>query len=432
MADSNFRGPINAMGSLAVNAATTAVEPLDGPSLFYQAAGFPDLRSAPFAKDGFRPGQQPAFVGNPLILLDNIPQKLATNVIATGQVMTAALAVTLVTTQAAGLASAANVAVGVPIVPLGTTVATFAAIAIDFGFTTGTTASNSSTVVVVDSTLFRQGQWIVVGGAANASASRSLITQVMSSPNATTIQVSPVAATTLANVPIGQANLWGSSLLPSATPFGPSAAVPNAHAFGGAIEAGLARVYNPREMLGRTIQIQASTALVSAYSAIVSGWDAWGVPMTENLTAAAGVTTFMGKKAFKYISSITSGTTNAATQLVSVGLGEAFGFPVRMDAWEYLHISWNGATSTNNNGFVAGVTSPATSSTGDVRGTIMVSTAIITSSFAGAIATSFSIATTNGTGRLTVVASIPPMQTVLGTPINQTPMFGVAQSTATT
>lgn len=432
MADSNFRGPINSMGSLESNAATASVEPLDGPSTFYQGTGMPDLRSAPFAKDGFRPGQQPAFLsGGSIILLDQIPQAMKTNVIAAAQVMTAALAVTLVTTQAAGVASAANVAIGVPIVPLGTTVATFA-MALDFGFTTGTTATNSTTVVVVDSTVFRQNQWIVIGGAGNSSASRSLVTQVQSAVNATTIQISPAAATVLQNAPIGQANLWGSTLLPLATQFGPSAPTATGHAFGGAIEAGLARAYNPREMLGRTIQIQASTALVSAYSAIVSGWDAWGVPMTENLTAAAGVTTFMGKKAFKYIGSITSGTTNGATQLVSVGLGEAFGFPVRSDAWEHLRISWNGAAATNFNGYVAGVTSPATSSTGDVRGTIMVSTAIITSTFAGAVATSFSVATTNGTGRLTVVMDIPPQQMVLGTPINQTPMFGVTQSTATT
>ncbi len=430
MADSNFRGPVNSMGALEVDSATTNVQPLDGPSLLYQGSGYPDLRSAPFAKDQFRPGQQPAFLsGTDFMVIDTIPQARGSTLVAAGQIVTSAIGVTLITAQAAGVASVATIAIGVPIIPLGTTVATFAAMALDFGFTTGTTTTNSTTVTVVDSALFRLGQWIVIGGAGNSSASRSHIAQVSAIPTTTTINIAPAAVTGLSSVPIGQGNLWGSTLLPNATQFGPSAPLANAHAFGGAMEAGLARIYNPREMCSRNISVQGVTAVAVAYSAVVSGWDVWGAPMTEVISAAAAVTTFIGKKAFKYIGSITSGTTVPSSQTVAFGLGDTVGLPLRADYWEELYATWNGVAMANFSGFVAGITGTTVSNgTADVRGTLQLSTSIVT----GGLSTAMSIVASNGTGRIAVTMNIEPMISILATPINQIPMFGVAQYTATT
>ncbi len=426
MADSNFRGPVNSMGALEVDAATTAVAPLDGPSLLYQGAGFPDIRSAPFAKDGFRPGQQPAFLYRAdVLVLDNIPQARSSTVIAAGQIVTTAIGVSLVTAQVAGVASAAGIAIGVPIIPLGTTVATFANMALDFGFATGTTVANSTTVAVVDNAIFRLGQWIVIGGVGNAAASRSHIAQVMAiaTTNVTTINISPAAVTAISHAPIGQANLWGSALLPSATQFGPSAPTANAHAFGGALEAGLARAYNPREMLTRNISVQGVTAIQNAYSAVVSGWDVWGQPMTEVLSAITGQTAFM------YISHITSGTTVANSQTVAFGIGDVVGLPIRADYWEEVYASWNGVAMANFSGFLPGLTgTTVANSTTDVRGTLQLSTSIIT----GGLATAMSVIASNGTGRIAVTIGMPPMQEIIATPINQLPKFGQTQYTATT
>jgi hypothetical protein len=430
MADSNFRGPINSMGALEVDSATTNVAPLDGPSLFYQGSGYPDLRSAPFAKDQFRPGQQPSFLsGTDFMVIDTIVQKAASTVIAAAQIVTSAIGATLITAQPAGVTSAAGIAIGVPIVPVGTTVATFAAMALDFGFTTGTTTTNSTSVTVVDNTLFRLGQWIVIGGAGNSSASRSLVTQVQSTSGSTIIFISPAAVTGLLNVPIGQGNLWGSGLLPNATQFGPGAPVASGHAFGGAMEAGLARIYNPREMSSRNISVQGVTAVAVAYSAVVSGWDVWGNPMTEVISAAAAVTTFMGKKGFKYISSITSGTTVPSSQTVAFGISDVVGLPLRADYWEEIYATWNGVAMANFSGFVAGITGTTVSNgTADVRGSLQLSTAIVT----GGLSTAMSVIASNGTGRLSVTMNIEPQISILATPINQIPMFGVAQYTATT
>lgn len=428
MADTNFRGPVNSMGSLEVDAATASVYPLDGPGSFYQGLALPDIRSAPFSKDGFRPGQQPGFLtSGDVIVLDNIPQARSSTLLGAAQVATAlGSTVALATAQVAGVASSCLIAIGVPLIPLGTTVATVANIALDFGFATGTTTANSSTIVVVDSTIFRPGQWLVVGGVANAAGSRSLIAQVISSPSATAIQVSPSPATGLANIPIGQANLWGSTLLPPASSFGPSAPTANAAAAGGALEAGLARVYNPREMLSRNISVQGSAA-VSNYSCLVSGWDVWGAPMTEVITSASD-TTFQGKKAFKYISSITQGVSQVAGTTLAYGIGDKVGLPIRADYWEELYATWNGVAMANFSGFTAAVVTPATSTTGDIRGTLQLSTSIVT----GGLATAMSIVATNGTGRIFASIALPPTPLILGTPINQAPIFGPAQSTATT
>ena len=428
MADSNFRGPVNSMGALEVDAQTASVMPLDGPSMLYQGMGMPDIRSAPFAKDGFRPGQQAAFLGTGFWTVDNIPQLRGTSLIATTQVGTAATALPLATAQVAGLASAANIACGVPIIPLGTTVATFAALALDFGFATGTTAAASTTVVVVDNRVFRLGQWLVIGGAGNTAATRSHICQVTSiaTANITGITVSPAVVTTIANAPIGQGNLFGDSMVTLGTQFGPATASANAHSFGGAFEAGLAKVFNPRECLTRNISLQSVTA--QTISGILSGWDLWGNPMTE-LLALSSQTTMAGKKAFKYISAFTVGTGSAGgSQAFSLGLGDTFGFPIRSDEWEQTEICWNGSSMTNSNGFAPPITTAATSTTGDVRGTVEISTAILT----GVLATSISAVASNGTGRLTIFQNLGVWNQVAGTPVNTIPMFGVAQSTAVT
>ena len=433
MAESNFRGPLYSMGSLEIQGGSAAtIEPMDGPSLLYQDSAIPDIRAGTSNKDGTAPARVVAFAaGANLWACDGVPQGTSSTTLAAAQAMTATVAVSLVTAQPAGIASSNFVAVGVPIIPVGTTVATVAALAIDFGFTTGTTATNSTTVVVVDNALFHLGQWLVIAGAGNSTASRSLITQVasISGANLTTIYISPAAATVLLNVPIGQGNLFGSGLLPPATQFGPAAASANAHSFGGAFAAGLARVVNPRETLARTIVMQGATSITS-YSAIVSGWDVWGNPMTE-LISFSSSTTVSGKKAFKYIGSITSGTTSAPTgDQIAVGLGDTFGLPFRADEWEQTDIFWKATAATNSNGFTACALGTSTSTTGDVRGTIQLSTAWMT----GTLTTSVigAAGTTNSTSRFAVVQNIGVWNQMYGTPINTIPMFGWAQSTAVT
>lgn len=105
----------------------------------------------------------------------------------------------------------------------------------------------------------------------------------------------------------------------------------------------------------------------------VKGFDVYGYPMTENITGAnAGIAS--GKKAFKWITSITPSAAVATT--CSVGTGDVYGLPLRADSFGYTYIIWNNTSITANTGFTAAVTTnPATSTTGDVRGTYAVQSA---------------------------------------------------------
>lgn len=425
MADTNFRGPINSMGSLEVESGNTAtIYPQDGVSMQYQGNAMPDIRSGAFAKDGFRPGQQLALIaGSEAWVCDNIPQARVSSQLATTQIGTSALAVSLATVGLSGLASVASIAVGVPIIPIGTSVVTYA-IALDFGFTTGSTVANSSTVHVIDNRIFHIGQWLIVANVGNSASTRSLVTQVQSiaTANTTGLTIAPVAAATLTSVPIGQGNLFGSGQLPLATQFGPAAASASAHSYAGAMAAGLAKVINPRETLARNLSVTCVTS--TEYSALVSGWDLWGNPMTEVITITSQ-TAAAGDKAFKYIGSIVSGTTSPVG--ISFGLGDTFGYPYRVDEWDQTDVTWAGSRANNFNGFVAAqLTSPATNTSGDVRGTVQISTAVLT----GVLATSVSAVATNGTSRLTMKQTFGTWNQIAGTPINTVPMFGVSQSTA--
>lgn len=417
MADTNFRGPLNSMGSLEVQAGNTAtIEPLDGPSLFYQASGFPDLRTT-FPKDGMLPARALGFLQTDVVTVDGVPQATGTALLAAAQVLTAGTAMALATVGVlGGTAAGASIAVGVPFLPPGTTVVT-TVIALDFGFTTGTTTTNSSTVVVVDNTLFEVGQWIIVGNVGNGAATRSLIAQVQSvaTANTTGITISPVAATGLANVPIGQANLYGSGLLPPATQFGPAAASASAVAIAGAQDGGFARIMNPKEMLARSLSFGTATT-AGTTSVVVSGYDIWGQPLTERISISPAASAALGAKAFKYILNAVPSTTSATTY--TLGIGGLFGFPFRLDEPEQALIRFGGTTNPtaavlSSTVIATAAPAAATQTTGDVRGTVS--------------ATAYAAGGPDGVRRLHIVQFINPMSMIAATPNNLTPTYGTTQ-----
>ena len=131
-------------------------------------------------------------------------------------------------------------------------------------------------------------------------------------------------------------------------------------------------LWNPQALVSRAVSIvPVSNTSTAQVIFTVSGYDIYGVPMTEAITVPTSTTTSTttnGKKAFKYIASVTPNVTNAITY--SVGTTDIYGFPLRSDFFSDVSINYNSAAITSSTGFVAAVTtSPATSSTGDVRGT---------------------------------------------------------------
>jgi hypothetical protein len=90
--------------------------------------------------------------------------------------------------------------------------------------------------------------------------------------------------------------------------------------------------------------------------------------MSEVIAAPASATTVNGKKAFKYIASVVPQFTDAHNY--SVGTTDIYGFPIRSDFFGDVAINYNATGITASTGYTAAVTtSPATTTTGDVRGT---------------------------------------------------------------
>ena len=133
------------------------------------------------------------------------------------------------------------------------------------------------------------------------------------------------------------------------------------------------KVWDPTTLVSRVLQIT-SAGNDTPVTFIVKGFDIYGFPITENI-AGANIGVANGKKAFKYILSITyTGTPSGAN--VSVGTRDLIGLPWRADQFAHTEIAFNNTWITANTGFVAAdTTSPATATTGDVRGTYALQTA---------------------------------------------------------
>lgn len=130
--------------------------------------------------------------------------------------------------------------------------------------------------------------------------------------------------------------------------------------------------YDHTKFLARNVRI-VSGGNDSGITFTVSGYDVYGYPMTETITGAnAG--TASGKKAFKWVTGVTH--TGSVAGTVTIGTGDVFGFPLRADSFGYVYIIWNNTAVTASTGFTAAdTTSPATATTGDVRGTYAVQSA---------------------------------------------------------
>jgi hypothetical protein len=121
----------------------------------------------------------------------------------------------------------------------------------------------------------------------------------------------------------------------------------------------------------RALQVNTST---TARAVTISGYDYFGQAMTETITVATAGTPKFGAKAFYQIA---SATINGSATAVTIGTSDIFGLPVRcIDAGYIVKVGWNNTLLQNAGTFVAAdMTNPATSTTGDVRGTFSPTTA---------------------------------------------------------
>jgi hypothetical protein len=124
-------------------------------------------------------------------------------------------------------------------------------------------------------------------------------------------------------------------------------------------------LWNPAALLARNVTLT-STGNNATVVFTVKGYDVYGYPMVETITGV-NANTVAGKKAFKFVASVTPSANTAAN--VSVGIGTVFGFPMLVPQRGNFSVVWNNVVGGGT--FApADVTNPATATTGDVRGTL--------------------------------------------------------------
>lgn len=185
--------------------------------------------------------------------------------------------------------------------------------------------------------------------------------------------------------------------LPGVIAFGPDATI---------------QIYDPRTTIARNLRFT-SVGNDSGATVTVRGFSIYGEPMSEVVTLA-NATVASGKKAFKFITSITPAGALSGSNL-SVGTGDLYGFPLRVDEWQFVDIYFGTPPATiitASTGFTAAdTTSPATGTTGDVRGTYGVQSA------------------SDGTKKLVFFASITPYNLAPNAAGLYTGIFGVPNFT---
>lgn len=126
-------------------------------------------------------------------------------------------------------------------------------------------------------------------------------------------------------------------------------------------------LWNPQALVARAVSVTGSASATGG-NITIAGYDIYGMPMSEVIAAPASATTVNGKKAFKYIASVTPAFTDAHNY--SIDTTDIIGLPLRSDFFGDTAINYNATGITASTGYVAAVTtSPATTTTGDVRGT---------------------------------------------------------------
>ena len=339
-----FSGPVIAFGqnTIGSNPSITDYNPDLGPSLFWGGVGRIDPRPNFNYIPGQTAGQFTAGFGTSDVqTISYAPYALSTSAIAAAANVVSGTAMTLVSTNS----TSTGVSVSNSCTNYNTGAQVTGLLMVDgFASFTGVIANSVLTVSSLTGTI-SIGMTIAGTG---VNTGTTIVNQLTGAPGGVgtyTVQGDDTASSTTIT-----AQATGTTAL--GQPFGAPASV---------------YLWNPQALVSRAVSVTGSSSSTGG-NITISGYDIYGVPMSEVIAAPAGATTVNGKKAFKYISSVVPAFTDAHNY--SVGTTDIYGLPLRSDFFSDVSINYNAAAVTANTGYVAAVTtSPATTTTGDVRGT---------------------------------------------------------------
>lgn len=386
MAVSAYSGPLVVFGQAPYSSVEYNGEA--APSLFYNGAGLLDPR-APFT---YIPGQDAGsticgFYGYDNInTLNSVPWTVSSTAIAAAQNVVNGTPMTLVSANSLA-AAGTGVSVAQTISRSDTNATVNGLLAIDGGTTVSGYVSSGVSGVA--------GNTLIVTTASYAPLAIGMFISGPGIPVGTTITSfgppvgtsAPVAQGTgftgsyTISGPLLAAGTSGSPVTITAVLSTPAIATSNAitscrDAFG---QLSSVQMWNPNLLTARAVSVTGSAGSTGG-NVLVSGYDIYGYPMSEIIAAPASATTVNGKKAFKYIASVVPQFTDATNY--SVGTTNIIGFPLRTDTFADVVINYSASLSpvqiTAVTGYTAAVTSPATTTTGDVRGTYTLQTAAAT------------------------------------------------------
>ena len=339
-----FSGPVISYGQNTVgsNPSITDYNPDLGPSLFWGGVA----RIDPRPNFNYIPGQNfgaftAGFATSDAQTISYAPYTLSTSAIAAAANVVSGTAMTLVSTNS----TSTGVSVGASCTNYNTGATVTGLLMVDgFASFTGVIANSILTVSSLTGTI-SIGMTITGTG---VNTGTTIVNQLTGAPGGVgtyTVQGDDTASSTTIT-----AQATGTTAL--AQPFGQSNTV---------------YLWNPQAVVSRAVSVTGSASATGG-NILISGYDIYGVPMSEVIAAPASATTVNGKKAFKYIASVVPQFTDAHNY--SVGTTDIYGFALRADFFSDVAINYNNAVITANTGFTAAVTtSPATTGTGDVRGT---------------------------------------------------------------
>jgi hypothetical protein len=337
-----FSGPVIAYGQNTVNNVTD-YNPELAPSLFWGGVG----RIDPRVNFNYIPGQN---FGTPVLgfqtsdamTINYAPYALGTGAIAAAANVVSGVAMTLVSSNS----TSTGVSVGASCVNYNTGAVVTGLLLLDgYASFTGVIANSILTVSSLTGTV-TVGMTISGTGVASGATIVNQLTGPAGGVGTYTVAGDETAGSTTIT---GQMTGGFTAL---SQPFGQSQTV---------------RLWNPQSLVARAVSVTGSASATGG-NILISGYDIYGVPMSEVIAAPAGASTVNGKKAFKYIASVVPQFTDAHNY--SIDTTDIYGFPLRSDFFGDVAINYNATGITASTGYVAAVTtSPATTTTGDVRGT---------------------------------------------------------------